>query len=124
MNFRFTKLALISLFSILGLCSCTSNPWHEYDAVNTSTYQHRNIISKNDFRKSRISIEDLGLSFTNEQFVNPAMIKEFITWLDDEDEQIIAQNISGTKQSSNRFTADVKSKMVPASKTHPLVYYH
>ena len=70
----------------------------------------------------RLPIEAIGLSFHKEPFVNPAMIKEFMTWLSDNGDQIVGINPEGM-QKSNRSYADVNSKMVPGSNKHPLVYY-
>ena len=70
----------------------------------------------------RLSIEAIGLSFHQKPFVNPAMIKEFMTWISDNADQIVGINPKGM-QKSNRSSVDVNIKPVPGSMNHPLVYY-
>ena len=70
----------------------------------------------------RLPIESIGLSFHQEPFVNPAMIKEFMTWISDNEDQIVGINPNGM-QKSNRAYADINIEMDPATNRYPLVYY-
>ena len=113
---------LLIATSILFLPSCdfvsnnkSSNTTSNSDLLGSSENQ-------NNLEK-RVTIEELGLSFTMEPYVNPAVIKEYITWISDEESQITAFDVFGTKQDSNRFSAKVKSKLVDATPAYPLVYY-